>query len=133
MKVRKKVDKEISVPSAVASNKCIGQKIFPSVVKLGRVLPLLKKGDNNKGGNYRPISILPAASKIFEQIVVTRLVGYLENSRYLANEQHGYRKGRFTVSGTMEIANEIYSSFDEGMRVGLALLDLSSDALGRHY
>lgn len=51
------------------------QGIFPTVLKLGRVVPA-QKGDNNKYPNYRPISIVPVMSKIYEYVLIMKLSQY---------------------------------------------------------
>ena len=50
-------------------NNCIGQGtcIFPDILKIASIIPLHKGGDINDPHNYRPISILPTLSKIFEK------------------------------------------------------------------
>jgi hypothetical protein len=49
--------------------------IVPDQLKIARVLPLFKSGDNMLS-NYRPISVLPIFSKIFEKVVYNRLITY---------------------------------------------------------
>ena len=44
------------------------QSVVPSDFKMARVVPFFKKGDRNKEGNYRPVSILPVLFKVFETI-----------------------------------------------------------------
>ena len=54
-------------------NSSLKEGIFPTKMKIARVIPLHKGGDTNALGNYRPISILPTFSKILEKIFASRL------------------------------------------------------------
>ena len=52
--------------------------IFPDELKIARVVPLFKGGDKNEIINYRPISLLPVISKIFEKLIHKRLISFLD-------------------------------------------------------
>ena len=52
--------------------------IFPNKLKLGKVIPVLKKGSKQDKDNYRPISVLAVLSKIYEKAKYKRLYGHLE-------------------------------------------------------
>ena len=58
--------KEILIPITNCINKCISIKSFPNELKVAYVIPVFKKEDPNNKANYRPISLLPIISKIFE-------------------------------------------------------------------
>ena len=58
-------------------NRSLDQKIFPSIWKKGKVSPLFKSGDRCDPNNYRPITVLPALSKIMEKLVHKQLYNYL--------------------------------------------------------
>ena len=58
-------------------NKSISTGSFPSQLKQTKVLPIFKGGTKSDPSNYRPISILPTISKIFEKHVNKHLMGYL--------------------------------------------------------
>ena len=51
---------------------------FPDTLKIAKVLPAFKTGDPEKLKNYRPISILPAFSKLYEKVVYNRTYKYLQ-------------------------------------------------------
>ena len=59
----------ISSPLMNIVNLSINSGIVPDELKIARVLPLFKSGDNRVFSNYRPISVLPVFSKIFEKVV----------------------------------------------------------------
>ena len=50
-------------------NKSLALGIFPSSMKLANITPVFKKDDRTDKSNYRPISILPKLSKIFETCI----------------------------------------------------------------
>jgi hypothetical protein len=54
-------------------NLSINSGIVPQQLKIAPVVPIFKSGDNSVFSNYRPISVLPISSKIFEKIVHNHL------------------------------------------------------------
>ena len=64
---------------------------FPDTLKIAKALPIFKTGDPNKLENYRPISILPAFSKIYDKMVYNFTYKYLTNHNLLYNSQFGFR------------------------------------------
>jgi hypothetical protein len=56
--------------------------IVPDKMKIARIIPIFKSGDNRLFSNYRPISVLPIFSKILERVVHNRLMNYINNIRY---------------------------------------------------
>ena len=63
-------------------NECLDRSIMPTHWKVGMVTPTLNIGD------YRPISVLPAPTKIIERLVYNQLVYYLECYLLLDRRQH---------------------------------------------
>ena len=50
---------------------------FPEIFKVGKIMPIYKKNDEQMFENYRPISTLPLFGKISEKVIYSRLYGYL--------------------------------------------------------
>ena len=71
---------EISKSITDMINKSIYGGTFPDCVKLAEVIPVCKKADNRKKENYRPVSILPCLSKIFERVKADQLNTYFWRS-----------------------------------------------------
>ena len=75
--------------------------------------------------NYRPISLLPIISKIFEKIVQKQLYTYLVNNNLLLDSQHGFREKHSTESAVIELTDYLKIQIDN-KHVPLCLfLDLS--------
>ena len=74
---------------------------------MARVVPIFKKGDKSIPGNYRPISILPIISKLFEKLVNNRIVNFLERNEILYNHQYGFRHGYNTKLSLINLINQL--------------------------
>ena len=67
---------------------------FPSCLKMTDVTPLHKEGKKDLKENYRPVSILPVFSKVFERSMFAQMSSLFNN--YLSKQQCGFRKGYST-------------------------------------
>ena len=61
----------------------IAEGVFPDSLKIAKVIPVFKAGDLKSVTNYRPISILPIFSKIFEKVIYKRLDDFLMKNEIL--------------------------------------------------
>ena len=75
--------------------------------------------------NYRPISVLSTFSKIFEKVVSTRLVKYLDVNNILHKSQFGFRAKLSTSMALLELVDEISKSIDEKKYTVGVFLDLA--------
>ena len=64
---------EIIVEPLTKINLSLESKCFPDTLKIAKVLPIFKSGDPERKENYKPISILPAFSKLYERVVNNRI------------------------------------------------------------
>ena len=71
----------------------IGLNNFPKDLKLADVTPIFKKDNATQVKNYRPVSVLPTVSKIFERLMHNQIKNYID--AYLSPFLCGYRKGYF--------------------------------------
>ena len=105
-------------------NLSISSEVFPSIFKKARVKPLFKKGSRLDVGNYRPVSILPVLSKVFERAVNDQLNTYLSRRGLLYNFQSGFRKGYSTDTCLMNLNDYIKTQTSNGNYTGMILIDL---------
>ena len=124
-KVLKYISAIVSPFLAVIINMSLSTGIFPDMLKLARVVPILKSGDSTDVNNYRPISVLPILSKIFERVVHAQLQAYLDENNLLSDCQYGFRKGRSTTLAVMDHLQYVYENLDRGSTVISLFLDFS--------
>ena len=106
-------------------NLSLSQGVFPDELKIAKVIPIFKNGDNMLVNNYRPISILPVFSKIFEQIMYNRLLAFINHNNLLYKYQFGFRKGYSTNMALIVLMDKILNAIDNGEVVLGVFLDLS--------
>ena len=96
---------------------------FPNRLKLAEITPIPKKGDNQRVGDYRPISILPTVSKLFEKAMANQLSAFFETK--FSSLLCGFRKGHSTQHALAKLLKSWQKSLDDGKIVGTVLMDLS--------
>ena len=90
-------------------NTCFSTGIFPQTLKLATVIPLFKSGETASLNNYRPISILPTLSKVFEKCLYNRLLAFVELNSVLTPCQFGFRRNISTVDAVLELTELQYT------------------------
>ena len=85
---------------------------FPDEWKMARLVPIHKKGPRDLIENCRPISILPAISKIMERILYEQIYQYLSDNSLLTEHQYGFRKILSIVSALLDSTNSWYVNMD---------------------
>jgi retron-type reverse transcriptase len=89
--------------------------IFPTKLKLAKVIPLFKQGDRTNVNNYRPISLLPQFSKIFEKVFYNRLSDFFEKFEILSKSQYGFRKKSSTSFAIIDMLSNIYNALNNNL------------------
>ena len=106
-------------------NSSISTLSFPDLWKVAIVTPIHKSGDPKNPGNFRPISILPALSKILEKVVCSQLTSYLITSHILSPSQYAYRPSHSTEDAILDIVEWAARRVDVGDVASLTSIDLS--------
>ena len=116
---------EIALPMKMIFDKILSSGVFPSAWKLANIQPVHKKSSRQNKSNYRPISLLPICSKVFEKIIFDNLYKFLMDENLLSPLQSGFRPGDSTINQLLSITTEIYEAFENHDEVRAAFLDIS--------
>lgn len=97
---------------------------FEDCLKIAKIVPLYKSGDKFSKSNYRPVSILPALSKIPECIMNEQIKRHLLQNELLNKNQFGFLPKKSTETASLELLNFIVKGLDDGEYVGCIFIDL---------
>ena len=106
-------------------NRSLLTSVFPSSWIEAVVILLLKEGDHEVANNNRPVSLLPAVSKVCERVALNQLIEYMERNRRLSQHQSGNRKPHLTETLNILMTDMILDAMDKKEITALVLLDLS--------
>lgn len=94
-------------------NSIIKKKYFPKVWKVAEIIAIPKPHKNHSiASSYRPISLLPVLSKLFEKILFNRLEPILKQHNLIPNHQFGFRKKHSTIEQVHRVINKISTDID---------------------
>ena len=90
---------------------------------MANITPVFKKGERDLKGNYRPVSILPVISKIFEKPLCIQITMFVDP--LLSKFRCGFKKGYGAQDCFFEMQEHWKSAADKGKVFGALLTDLS--------
>ena len=116
---------EITPSLTLIINQCLTTGIFPDKLKIGKIVPVYKKGNHKLIDNYRPISLLPTISRIFETVIYSQLYEYIEHHHIMNDSQYGFRKAHSTVYTATELIDRLTYKLDNNKIPFNIYIDLS--------
>ena len=99
-------------PLTYITNLSFTEEVFPHELKIVQVLPLYKNNDPMLFNNYRPISILPFFSKLFERLMYNKLIDFIGKHQLLYQYQFGFRKNHSTFMALAVLLTKIAAALD---------------------
>jgi len=124
-KVIKVVGEYICEPLCFICNLSFTTGCFPSSLKLAKVIPLFKTENRKSVSNYRPISVLPVFSKVFEKLMHARLYEFFDINCLLNENQYGFRPKHSTYMALVKLIDKISQELDDKYYSVGIFLDLS--------
>mgnify|MGYP000512335400 FL=1 len=110
-------------PLSILFNLCLKNQTIPSMWKSSKVVPVFKKDDRSDITNYRAISLICNFCKVLELLLFERIFFAVKNQ--IVPQQHGFFKGRSTVTNLIDVSQYIAESIGEGLQVDVIYLDFS--------
>ena len=115
----------ITSPLVHIVNSSIDHEMFPDMWKIGRICPVPKIDNPTKPKDYRPISILPVLSKVYEKVILGQLINHINAENIYNNTQSGFRKGHSTTSLLLKFRDDIQSAMNKHEITLSVLIDYS--------
>ena len=104
-------------------NLCIEQCVFPSALKIAKVVPIPKGKINKEPGDFRPISLLPILAKPLERHIHKHLMEYLESNELFHKFQSGFRANHSCSTALNALCSAWLSSIHSSNLTGAVFLD----------
>jgi hypothetical protein len=123
-KFLKKFKMHLCAPITAFINRSLQQGVFPDCLKIAKVTPIYKSGKKSDINNYRPISVLTSTSKIFETIILKRMLNHLNKTEFFHQNQYGFLPSSNTLAAAINLMNFIFTKIDKKERVGCLFIDL---------
>src|ERR1044072_5936579 len=99
--------------------------IVPDSLKIAKVCPIFKSSSSSDVGNYRPISVLPTFSKIFERAFHKRLFQFIDSNDVIIPKKFGFRPNYSTYMALQDLYDKITTSLDLSEHCMAIFIDLS--------
>lgn len=106
-------------------NRILRDGKFPKTWKIACVVPIFKAGNRKIVSNYRPISLLPLISKLFEKLLHSRLYHFLNDKNFFSPFQCGFRPFMSTTDSVATMLNHIYEHLNKKIPTMAVFFDLS--------
>ena len=98
---------ELAKPITLIINESLNTGIFPDKLKIAKITPIHKQNDKTRIDNCRPISLLPAISKISERAIFDQITTYFNINKLFHNNQYGFRTEHSTELAALEVIDTL--------------------------
>lgn len=113
----------LTYPLYIIMNSSLVEGKMPTKWKMASVVPIHKCGSQNDAANYRPISKLSICAKVFDSIIADELFSHF--STIITEHQHGFFRGRSTVTNLIGYTESIEKCMGSGGQVDVIYTDFS--------
>ena len=105
-------------------NKSLAEGVYPTLWKHAKITAIYKtKGASSDPQNYRPISLLPTLSNVFEKLIFAKIYAHLNRNGLIT--ESGYRPYHGAQNQLIVLVDSLYRALDENMYFTTINLDIS--------
>lgn len=123
--VLKNLPQEYIFCYSIIFNNCLNLAYFPTPWKIAKLITIKKKGkDGSDSSSYRPISLLPNISKVFETTINDSIVSFCNSKNIIPEHQFGFRHRHSTIHAITKFTSDICWARNNGDCVAALLIDL---------
>ena len=115
----------ICQPLSKILNLRIQAGVYPEMLTKAKVTPIFKTGDKSDPNNYRPISVLPVNSSIFERHISNCVTKFMDTYDLIYHHQSGFRKTHSCQTALTRLVDHWLTEINENNTVDAVLLDLT--------
>ena len=115
----------LASPITTVFNTSMKEAKVPGDWKLANISPIYKKGSKSDPQNYRPIALTSIIGKVMEQIIVQHVTNHLDHHDIIRGSQHGFRRGRSTVTNLLAYLEDLTKAVDQGKNVDVLYIDFA--------
>ena len=105
-------------------NSSLGLSIFPSSWKLSTIVPLPKVQYETTASDLCPMALTPLPGKLLEKFICNRLQCWISDNNRLSAVQHGFRKGKSTITAIAALLDNLYKNINNNKNSYIIYLDL---------
>ena len=124
MKLIKLLINSIAKPLEYLFNLCLANSEFPDNMKISIIKPVFKANDKKQIINYRPISLLPQISKIFEKIIYNRMMDFIYKNKIINDNQYGFVEKSNTTLSHFNLQHFLFTKHSLNKKIATLFLDL---------
>ena len=121
----KLVAEHLASPLSHIINSCLDRNEYPLLWKRARISLISKVDEPRTNNDYRPISILPVLSKVFEKLALRQITGFLTENAILKSNISSYRKCHSTTTTILAMRDDILKAMKRGEITLAVMADFS--------
>uniref|UniRef100_A0A914N089 Reverse transcriptase domain-containing protein n=2 Tax=Meloidogyne TaxID=189290 RepID=A0A914N089_MELIC len=103
----------------------LDNRTIPEIWRQSYIIPIFKKGEINDPANYRPISVTCTLCRVFERIISTQIINFLNKTKFFSDEQFGFLQYRSTTTNLLSMLDDFYKSLEKRENIDVIYIDFA--------